>query len=1569
MTADFEAIAVIGAGARLPGAATVSEFWRNLRAGTDSISRFDPGTLRAAGVSEQLIADPDYVPARGVLAGGEDFDWRFFGYSAAEARTIDPQQRVFLEVCRAACDDAGVDPARFPGWIGVFAGGDVTTTGTGGPLTIERVIGAEKDFLATRVAYKLGLRGPAITVQTACSTSLVAVHQASQSLLNHECDAALAGGVSLWLPQNTGYRYEPDHILSVDGRCRPFDADSSGTVSSNGAAVVMLRRLSDAIDDGDRIMAVLRGSALNNDGGEKIGYTAPSLTGQRDVIRLALAQSDVDPADLAYVEAHGTATQIGDPVELAALTSAFRQSTDRVGDCWIGSVKSNIGHTGAASGVAGLLKTVLQLEHRELVPSLHFARPNPKLDLDSSPFQVITETRPLPEDGPVLAAVSSFGIGGTNAHAVLETPPRSARGGRGPKVFCLSASSRDALKRAGAALADRLDNPHDPVSVAWTLTSGRPSLPYRASVTDANSLRDLDGVEAGSGRVAFVFPGQGALYPGAIEAAYDVLPLFRKVFDEAAEVVREHHGIDLRAMIAPGAPEEPLRDSLVQQLGLFSIGYALGREVLSWGVRPVAMLGHSAGEYVAAALAGVWDLADGLALVAARAQAMRQGPPGGMIAVYASPAEVAELASGYDLTVATEGPGQVVLAGGTESVERLAARLAGTSVNATVLDADRPFHTEAMRPAAGELRAALDRSPPGQARLPVVSNLTGRLADPQLLADRAYWADHMCGRVRLTEGMATLLDEGCAVVIELGPGQTMSGGLRRHEQWAATAVPVIGRATEPRHEALLGALGRLWETGVPVGWDTLFTERPVRCSLPPVQLDSRPCPVDAPTRPPSTHGMVVVGDPAVAEDLVAQGAQVTAVHVTTPREPLAGPLNWPDSGPSLSSRPDLVAALDNYAASLLAVDTSGSGRLAEFVRTIPPAGPVDLSALDEVAGLRDLVRHCAQSYPDVLAGRVEPVSVLYPHGSDRMLHELLTGNKVPVSDSESCLEAVRRSIPAWHGGEPLRVLEIGAGRGGLTWPLLDAWTDREHVQYDVTDVSPHLVSELDSRIKERGEPRVRARVFDITADPAAQRLVSGTYDLILGYNVVHVAPSVPLALNNLRRLLRADGTLCLVELTRAEIWTHVVWGLAPGWWNAADDLRGMFPQLDIAGWTKALTSGGFDLTTAEGPTGNADHAVLVATLADRDRLREPMADIARQTPSAPPPASSIVDERRTVTVPGDPLTAELSALWCSALGVSSAAPDDDFYRLGGESLGIVHLLGRVHEQTGVRVPMTEFAAAPTFGALLDKIRASHGPTSPNILRLNETGDGVPLFLAAPGAGSTLCYRHLIAELGGREPVYGFESPGLHDDAEPLNRIEDMAAANLLLLKEIQPHGPYRVGGWSIGAMIAHEMAAQLLDQGEQVDQLLCVDSFAPRTWFGPVGSRPGYLARGLWYQLQTALPVDKSGNLGAALGLAGVQELGPAYVRVYNANVRAMLRYVPRPVDCPAVVFKTGLTEHVRRRVRRETSTTCPRGIRLVGVPGDHHSMLRPRHAAVLAARVRAVLDESPPSRTKESPK
>ena len=1331
-------IAVIGVGCRFPGAPDPAAFWRNLRAGADTLSRFRTDQLIAAGWPADLVRSPAFVPVRGTMPGGERFDWRYFGYSRGDAALIDPQQRVFLEVCVAALQDAALDPARFPGWVGVYAGCDTPFAPVDllSPAMMAQVIGREKDFLATRVAYKLRLRGPAMTVQSGCSTSLVAVHQAVQSLRSHECDAALAGGASLLLPQVCGYLYEQGDILSVDGRNRSFDAQATGTVASNGAGVVVLRRLSDALDDGDRIMAVLRGSALNNDGGEKIGYTAPSLTGQRDVIRLALAQADADPDDVLHVEAHGTATHVGDPVEVGALTAAYRMSTDRIGYCWLGSVKSNIGHTGSAAGVAGLIKTALMLEHREFVPSVHFRSPNPELKLEQSPFQVITERQRLDPDRPALAAVCSYGVGGTNAHAVLEAPPQPRRGS-GPRVFCLSAATAGTLGRARAELADRItgEDAPDPVAAAWTLVNGRPALAHRVSVV-ADDLdqaaaalltpdRQPAAVGATAPRIAFVFPGQGPLFPGAAMAAYDVLPVFRETFDEAAAIASRHWDVDLGIALRPDADPGPLRTALVHHVGLFAIGYGLGSQLLEWGIRPVAMLGQSAGEYVAAALAGVWDLPAGLRVVAERAMAMDNLLTGRMIAVYAPLSEFEGLTRNRGLGVATTGPGQVVLSGTAEGVEGLAADLVHSQIPHALLDIFVPAHTEGMRPIAGLLSAAVESSAPNPAGLPLVSNLTGQLVEPGRLLDPGYWVDQMCEQVLLGDGMTTVLAQGCDMVIEVGPGRALTGGLRRHPGWTGshTAIPLLGRASEPRQSTLLAALGRLWEAGLPVAWESLFSQRPTPCRLPAVPLDSGPCPM-----PPAG---VIAGQ--------------NRVYVRSPAAVLADELAWPASyDGSLSGRPDLVAALDAYSAGLGArfvLDVTGQAagdriaredliaridpgrrlpQLAEFLvsvmiddgllagsdgqlTVVPDVQDRVAAALASAAGLgelddvRRLIEGSAGSYAAVFAGDAEPLEAYSPASHAPMI-ECTTSGTVAIGGAQPCLDAVTASLSSWFaacGHRPVRVLQVGAGQGTLTWRLLDAWPPDPGLSFDVTDPSEAMVANLERTAALRGDSSVHARLFDIQADALAQGLLPGSYDLIVGYNAVHVTPSITGALLNLGRLLRPDGAMCLIELTRTGRWRDFVWGLAPGWWDSGD-LGGTGTLApDVPGWRRAFAAAGFDVIAAS-QSGESGHTVLMASRADP----------AQVVPSQYQPGPA-------ATVPPDgapPESATLAELWCQALGVSSARPQDNYYLLGGESLGLIHLLGRIRASTGVRLTAAEFAEQPTFGALTELVSAPLVPS-------------------------------------------------------------------------------------------------------------------------------------------------------------------------------------------------------------------------------------------------------------------
>ncbi|MFF2729344.1 type I polyketide synthase [Streptomyces sp. NPDC058008] len=856
------AVAVVGMACRLPGADDTGRYWEALTGGVDGISRFTPEWLLSQGADPDYVGRENFVPAMGVISGSRRFDWTYFRYSRAEAAATDPQQRVFLECAATAVDDAGIDPTRFPGRIGVYAGADRVGRRADDSLgELALYIGQEKDFLATRVAYKLGLRGPALTVQTACSTSLTALHLAARALAGGECDAALAGGVTVMPRGEWGYLHEPGGILSSDGRCRPFDARAEGTVPAEGVAVVVLKRLADALRDGDRIAGVIAGSAINNDGSDKMAYTAPSATGQSEVVRAAQRIAGIDPADIDYVEAHGTATRLGDPIEVEALTDVFRDSTDATGWCRLGAAKGNIGHTGVVAGVAGLIKTVLMLERGQIVPTAHFTAPNPLLDLEGSPFRIAADNEPWPDRGTRLAAVSSFGVGGTNAHVVLQAAPsRAPRTGRpGPLPLTLSAASPDALERLAGALADRLDpaTPDAPVpalaEVSRTLAERRVHRHRTALVAEdsAAAARLLRGTAAGAprrklGKVAFLFPGQGTLRHGAGAAAYRLLPGFRAAFEEIRKTVRDAHGIDLAPVVTEAADQDWFAGTVHQQLGLFALGYAFGRQLETWCVRPAAMLGNSVGEYVAAALAGVWAPEDAADLVYRRARAMWDTEPGRMVSVSASAEEVAaRLPEDGEVVIAIEATGSVVLSGPETAMTELLAgpRLAG--LGTTPIHTRRAFHSKAMDRAAEEVRAAISSMPARPPRQPLVSGTTGDWADPQELAGPGYWAAQLRSPVLLGRAMTTLLGSGCTTYVELGPGSSMIGGLRRNPAWdsSRTAVPLTSRREDPAEAGLLRALGTLWELGADRALeDVLGTapgaggERPARCSLPGYQF-------------------------------------------------------------------------------------------------------------------------------------------------------------------------------------------------------------------------------------------------------------------------------------------------------------------------------------------------------------------------------------------------------------------------------------------------------------------------------------------------------------------------------------------------------------------------------------------------------------------------------------------------------------------------------------------------------------------------------------------------------------
>ncbi|WP_033348785.1 type I polyketide synthase [Kitasatospora aureofaciens] len=1005
-------VAVVGLAGRFPGADSVDALWELLAAGTEAISRFGPEELRADGVPDEESGRPGYVAAKGVLSDVAGFDSQLFGYNALEASVIDPQQRIFLECAWAALEDAGCDPDRARGPVAVYAGSLLSTylihnllprtdlrDSLGVPMLFQ---GNQPDQLAARAAYKLNLRGPAVSVQTACSTSLVAVHLAVQSLLSEECDLALAGGVTVTVPHRSGYLPVPGGIESPDGHCRPFGAEAAGTVFGNGAGVVVLKRLADALADGDRVHAVILGSAVNNDGANKAGYTAPGVAGQTAVIREALSVAGVAPDTIGYVEAHGTGTPIGDPIEVEALTAAFRAEQDAglrssTGWCGLGSVKSNLGHLDTAAGVTGLIKAVLAVRKGRIPASLHAESVNPGLGLADSPFFVPADLTDWPvSEGPRRAAVSAFGIGGTNAHVILEqAPAAAAREAAGPTAvpiaLPLSARTGTALDAAAERLAEDLAaHPDRPLEdVARTLRTGRRRLVQRRVVVardTADAIAALRGggrresvrARAGQGAapVAFLLPGQGAQYPGMALGLHAAHPVFRTALDEASELLRPHLGLDLVELLRSGDAEQ-LRRSSVTQPAVLAVGHALAALWRHWGVRPAALLGHSLGEYTAALLSGVLDLPEALALVAARGRLMEATAPGAMLAVPLDEAAAADLAARHGLDLAAvNGPAATVLSGTPGAAERAAAELGERGLRALALPVDRAFHSALCAPAAERFAAELAKVTLREPTVPFLSNLTGDWITPEQATDPGYWTRQMLSPVRFHDGLTRLaaLDERM-VLVETGPGSVLTDLARSAADGTAAPrlaqppLPTRGRrGPEDEPGSAVLALGSLWTHGAPVDWE----------------------PLDAAARPADLPGYPFERLPHWIEPTVPGRAPATAlpasdpdaVHATIGWHPLTGPAG---EDPLSGRRQTWLVLLDRAGAAQPLVDLltargqivttvqpgTGYRRVRRGVYELDPADPAQYAKM--LADLRALVR--------------TPTAVLYAWGLDETADE------------------------------------------------------------------------------------------------------------------------------------------------------------------------------------------------------------------------------------------------------------------------------------------------------------------------------------------------------------------------------------------------------------------------------------------------------------------------------------------------------------------------------------------------------------------------------------------------------
>jgi len=884
-TEQPEAIAVIGMACRFPGADSLDQFWQNLRDGVESVSFFSTEELISAGIEPALLSLPNYVRAGGLLEDVEMFDATFFGINPREAESMDAQQRVFLECAWQALEHAGYTPGADEHSVGVYAGSALSTymfqlfsntefARLVGGLQI--IVGNDKDYLATRTSYKLDLRGPSLNVQAACSTSLAAACLASQALLDHQCDMALAGGVTVRIPQRAGYFYQPDGMVSPDGHCRAFDARAQGFVPGSGAGVVVLKRLSDALADNDTIHAVIRGFAVNNDGSARAGYTAPGVRGQTEVIALAQMLAGVSPESITYVEAHGTATPLGDTIEIAALSEAFR--TDATQFCAIGSVKTNIGHLDAAAGIASLIKAVLQLEHRQIVPSLNFKTPNPKINFANSPFYVNTTLAEWqPSQVPRRAGVNTFGVGGTNAHVVLEESParQGSASARDYHLLLISARTQSALKAASANMLEYLQRNTDLniADVAYTSQAGRKRFEHRnmlvcrsredaiEALADPSRSRVASSEGQKSRPLAFLFTGPGAGYVNPGSELYRAEPTYRASVDQCSELLKAEIGFD-------EAAQDPARPELAEPTAFVS-QYALARLLMEWGIEPAAMIGHGIGEYIAASISGVLSLADALSLVAARSRVHQHLSRGPMLAVALPEHEARALAKDGTFLAAIYTPSCSVISGPSETLEELTLRLRREGIECSSILGSQPLWQASTKTILEEFTEVAKRVHINSPRIRYVSGLTGAWVQPQALADGTYWVRHLRQTLRFGDGLHTVLKEFRPILLELGPAQMLRdlGEGAFDSAGECLRLSAFARAGDPHSDSatLFEMIGRLWLSGIKVDWRAFHAhEQRSRVPLPTYPFERRRYWVEA-AAPNKSVSFITFKKPDVAD--------------------------------------------------------------------------------------------------------------------------------------------------------------------------------------------------------------------------------------------------------------------------------------------------------------------------------------------------------------------------------------------------------------------------------------------------------------------------------------------------------------------------------------------------------------------------------------------------------------------------------------------------------------------------------------------------------------------------------
>ncbi len=1795
---DEADVAVIGLSGRFPKAQNIEQFWQNLRDGVESTSFFSAQELESAGIDSVTLSDPNYVKAAVPLEDIDLFDASFFGYNPRDAEIMDPQHRIFLESAYIALENAGYDPQRYSGSIGVYAGSTISNylfNLYSNPnirelaSDVEISLGNHPDYLPMRVSFKLNLTGPSYAIQTSCSTSLVAVHVACQSLLNYECDMALAGGISILdMQPKSGYHYQENGVLSPDGHCRAFDAKAKGTIFGSGVGIVVLKRLKDALADGDRIHAIIKGSAVNNDGSLKAGFTAPSVEGQTEVIAEAIATAGVEAETITYVEAHGTGTPLGDPIEIKALTKAFRSSTLKRGFCAIGSVKTNVGHLDAAAGIAGLIKTILALKHQQIPPSLHCEQPNPQIDFANSPFYVNTALTEW-KSGiiPRRAGITSLGFGGTNAHVIVEEAPVQEQGRQGEQgrkyhLLVLSAKTSSALETATVNLANYLKQHPDLnlADVAYTLQVGRQTFNHRRilvceTIEDAvETLHPLEVQRAFTHYqqpcnrpVVFMFPGQGVQYVNMAQELYQWEPKFTEEVDRCCLILRPHLGLDLRNILYPSEAQaeiatKQLKQTSIIQSALFVIEYALAKLWMAWGVLPEAMIGHSIGEYVAATLSGVFSLKDALALVAERGRLMQQLPKGAMLSVQLSEQEVQPLL-GKELALAgINSPSLCVVSGSTDVIDKLQQQLAQKDVGCRKLHTSHAFHSQMMDAIIEPFTKLLQKVKRNSPQIPFISNVTGTWITTAQATDPHYWARHLRQTVRFGEGMTELLKEPERILLEVGPGRTLSTFAKQHYNLESVVLTSIRHPQEQRSDGafLLNTLGRVWLLGVQVDWCGFYAhEQRHRIPLPTYPFERQRYWISPPAQPRDVRatqslskkpdiadwlylplwkqsvppGLLGKGDIAeqksctlvfidecglgsqLVKRLEQQGQDAIAIKIGSefsklsdrlytlnPRQSndyhiLLNELLGQNRTPSIivhlwSVTPDYRAEselecfdgaqyLGFYSLLFLTQALGKQNWTDKFQITVVSNNIQSVTAEEilcpEKATVLGPIKVIPQEYSNISCRSIDVALLQQGSWQEEKLVDYLL-DELQTKSSE--LVIAYRGLNRWvQTFEPLRLSEAkgktsrlrnggvyliteGLGNIGLilaeylaqtvqvklvllgqkNLPEKDEWLGWLETHDDQDEVSRKIR-------KVQALEELGAEVLVLSADVTNfEQMQSAIAFLTEHFGDIHgVIYAAEIAGDNSQKSLqessetdcqyqfksKVHGLFVLEKVLQGReldfyllisSLSSILGGLRTVAYSAANIFMDIFaqkqnqinpipwisvncdrwqlgeeentasrttlsklfitPEEGIKAFQRILTSGKITqvvVSTADLQT-RLDQWLKLEFLGDVDQtsfagdIKEKLASTSLARILHPRPNLG-----NDYVAPRTHIEQTLAQIWQEILCIQRLGINDDFFELGGHSLLAVHLIAKIKKQLGQNIQLSALFQGPTIKQLANIMHEqANYPTSSPLVTIQHQGSKPPLFFVHPIGGNILCYYELSLHLGSDQPFYGLQAVGLNGESQPYTRIEDMAAKYIEVLREIQPNGPYFLGGWSMGGIVAFEMATQLLRHGEQIDMLAMIDSPAPFNskqtieiddvkilvdFAIDMAHSAGKNLSGSVEQLQ-GLTLDE--QLNYFLEQARIVNLVPldfeleqlrCLLKIFQNNVLALQSYVPQVYPNQIVYLQA--SDEVSNDLHNPIlswNELSREPIEIITIPGNHYTIITKPNIKLLAEHLNAFVNQ-----------